>query len=79
MKVLLTELRGEPLIFDGTRLWVMPKGYESGLALRLDSKIILYEDTGAPSTTLQNGTQVSYVVGCQSKLVKYVCTRECKN
>ena len=77
MKVLLTELRGEPLIFDGTRLWVMPKGYESGLALRLDSKIILYEDTGAPSTTLQNGTQVSYVVGCQSKYQRMQKLKSC--
>ena len=47
----MRDLGTDPLIFDGTRLWVMPKGYESGLALRLDSKIFLYEENDAPTVT----------------------------
>ena len=49
---LLSELQGDPLLFGGTRVWVLPREHESGLALRLDSKVFLYEGNASDGYTV---------------------------
>ena len=51
-KSLLTELKKDPLIFDGTRVWILPFKYMSCLALRLDSKVYLYEGNASDGYTV---------------------------
>ena len=40
---LIMKLRGNPLLFSGTRLWVMPLEYKSVVPRRLDNNILFYE------------------------------------
>ena len=54
-KNLLSELQSDPLIFDGTRVWVIPYEHESSLALRLDSKVYLYEGNQSVGYTVYQG------------------------
>ena len=56
---LLSELQSDPLIFDGTRVWVIPYELESSLAtLRLDSKVYLYEGNQSAGYTVYEGYAV---------------------
>ena len=52
---LLSELQGDPLLFSGTRVWVLPREHESGLPLRLDSKVYLYEGNQSIGYTVHEG------------------------
>ena len=49
---LLSELQSDPLLFGGTRVWILPREHESGLPLRLDSKVYLYEGNASDGYTV---------------------------
>ena len=49
---LLSKLQGDSLLFGGTRVWILPREHESGSALRLDSKVFLYEGNASDGYTV---------------------------
>ena len=44
---LIKELSNHPLLFSGSRTWVMPLEYVRELPLRLDSNIFFYDETSS--------------------------------